>query len=950
MNRFTACQFLCLVTLSLSLAAGRSLSGQLHFTDAGVSAEEGRDAVLKVSRSGSSARPAAVRWSTSAGTAASGADFAAASGTLNFGAGVRTLEVRVALKRDTRIEKPEFFFVWLSRSGAGPLPGWPFIARVTIEDVTEQCAGDISVQFPAVATGPARGAFEQPDGRIVAMFEDWEFGRHLRRYWPNGTEDRGFEPDAADAFYPRGLLGLRDGGFILETDGGSYRYSDEGHIQASWQGGRCVAEKPDGTLLCTEGTSLVHRSRAGVELARYSGPWGEAIPAQVSFSEISVAGDGSINGVRWELNGRGGLLRLKPNGEVDDTFRPAITWPPHGHLLLPDGSLLVASNMVDVTTRQPLPALVKLRPDGSVDSDFHYPAEWHDFRIERMSLAPDGRVLLAQQHSEFWTLLRRIAPDGTPDPDFAAALEKPGDDTPWSSLEAGPWTQKNGSIFISGSISGVNGETPNLEGISYAAVTLSLHGRSVRCPGFVAPVVRPLFVAENAGASPVTLRRVRGSHGTLTVPLRLLPVTAVAGEDFPAAWTQTVVFGPGETEKQFHLPTLDDALFEPSESAFLEVVESGGQRLLDRAGPLPEPYPQTWDRYYGTGYDVRIVDDESQGAPGTPDLTFHPDLPNRDYLSALLPRTSGKILTLSSTLRQILPDGRMDPDFVPDLSGLTGRPWQMELDAAGTLHVFTNAAEVIALEENGQRRSTFGENGCVQLQLPAGAYINSSALAAGGGFYATVNVPPWPGSAISYMKVLRFDARGAPSSSQPIHVNSSRGAEFLLELPDGSFLVRHWYAVGRSRIERCRADATADPGFQPIIPPDGWPVRVMALASGKIMIAHQFLRRYHSDGTPDLAWLEQSIINPEFAHGARVYTFFEDAQGRIVVGGSLNPVLRRYLPDGTLDTAFAVVSGRPLYNGVQLQPARDGSNYYYGTNLDALNELPLPPVFRVFGQ
>ena len=60
------------------------------------------------------------------------------------------------------------------------------------------------------------------------------------------------------------------------------------------------------------------------------------------------------------------------------------------------------------------------------------------------------------------------------------------------------------------------------------------------------------------------------------------------GADFPA-WTQTVVFGPGEIEKKILLPTLNDELLEPTESAFLQILEEPEQRLLDQTPHSPAP-------------------------------------------------------------------------------------------------------------------------------------------------------------------------------------------------------------------------------------------------------------------------------------------------------------------------------------------------------------------------
>jgi hypothetical protein len=82
--------------------------------DAGV-----RSVEVIVTLSQPSTKPVTMAWATSDGTAASGSDFAAASGTLTFAVGERTKRIAISVHGDTAVEASETFQVQLTTaSGA----------------------------------------------------------------------------------------------------------------------------------------------------------------------------------------------------------------------------------------------------------------------------------------------------------------------------------------------------------------------------------------------------------------------------------------------------------------------------------------------------------------------------------------------------------------------------------------------------------------------------------------------------------------------------------------------------------------------------------------------------------------------------------------------------------------------------------------------------------------
>ena len=86
-------------------------------------------------------------------------------------------------------------------------------------------------------------------------------------------------------------------------------------------------------------------------------------------------------------------------------------------------------------------------------------------------------------------------------------------------------------------------------------------------------------VGESAGAVTITVSRVGGSNGNVTVNFATADGTATAGLDY-AATSGTLVFADGETSKPFSIPILDDGLVEGDETVALTLsAPTGGATL-----------------------------------------------------------------------------------------------------------------------------------------------------------------------------------------------------------------------------------------------------------------------------------------------------------------------------------------------------------------------------------
>ncbi len=87
------------------------------------------------------------------------------------------------------------------------------------------------------------------------------------------------------------------------------------------------------------------------------------------------------------------------------------------------------------------------------------------------------------------------------------------------------------------------------------------------------------FVIEDVGMATVTVQRVGGSTGSLSVEYATTNGTAIAGQDYTAV-SGTLNFANGETTKTIQVPILDDATTEPDETFTLALKNASTLEAL----------------------------------------------------------------------------------------------------------------------------------------------------------------------------------------------------------------------------------------------------------------------------------------------------------------------------------------------------------------------------------
>lgn len=92
-------------------------------------------------------------------------------------------------------------------------------------------------------------------------------------------------------------------------------------------------------------------------------------------------------------------------------------------------------------------------------------------------------------------------------------------------------------------------------------------------------------VIEDVGLATITVQRVGGSAGTLTVDYATSNGTAIAGQDYTAT-SGTLTFANGETSKTIQIPILEDAPTEPDETFTLELKNASNFESLGQPSSM----------------------------------------------------------------------------------------------------------------------------------------------------------------------------------------------------------------------------------------------------------------------------------------------------------------------------------------------------------------------------
>lgn len=402
--------------------------------------------------------------------------------------------------------------------------------------------------------------------------------------------------------------------------------------------------------------------------------------------------------------------------------------------------------------------VARLNANGQLDTSFHSDA--YDYGNGVITAIPQvgGKVLIA---GTFWNTgssnrnLARLNPNGSRDTTYAS--------TGANSYVYALASQPDGKVLVGGEFTTISGASvPRLA---------RLTGDSDAGPGTVVFDSPTVEVFENAGSVTLTVNRIWGKQGDVTVNYQTQAGSAVADSDYEEQ-SGILVFHDGETTKNLTVPINDDSFIEDLESFQVMLSEPGGGvivgaqsncvvKILDDDGPAS--FDPTFAVHQGVldgavngvviQSDERLVVggwfQQVSGVPrkgvarlnqnGTLDTAFDPGSGldfggNAGWLNLVKLQGDGKLLvagifnkvngTNRNYVARLNSDGSLDTSFDdgsgPAAGGIVGDVWGMEMLADGRIIVGGCFTTYNGIARNGLAR--LNTNGTVDASYqPAGA-------------------------------------------------------------------------------------------------------------------------------------------------------------------------------------------------------------------------------------
>jgi uncharacterized delta-60 repeat protein len=356
----------------------------------------------------------------------------------------------------------------------------------------------------------------RPDGALLVGGVFDRFGGHdspgLARTDRDGRVDTNFTVRGlASTFYVRRFAVQADGALLVA---GNFRTT-----AAPFYNG-LARLLPDGRLdpafRPLAGITNINQSSALVPTTVEAAPGGKALLSGTFTSYL---------GRHWQ-----GLARLLPDGQPDDTFRPASINTERARqaitlLALPSGGTLVGGSFLNVDGLD-LRHLFRLRPDGSRDPGFT-PTSLITDVVTHLATLPDGRILVAfgafAQSGNPRSGVLRLLPDGAADASFTPVAT---DNAPFAVI-----ADPQGDAYVGGAFLRLNGVTRNqLARIVHEGET-----------GFV---TIPMTLRHAAGVSTVRFPSTPGTRYTLEHRDAVQGGAWTAGANVVAGGTQSELTDP----------------------------------------------------------------------------------------------------------------------------------------------------------------------------------------------------------------------------------------------------------------------------------------------------------------------------------------------------------------------------------------------------------------------
>ena len=563
-------------------------AGSLQFSATSYTVAENAASVLvTVTRSGGSFGAVAVDYSTADGSATAGGDYTAASGTLNFADGVASQSFSVGMLDDTAWEGNEQFTVTLSNAVGGASLGTPAAASVTItENDPVPPAG--SLQYSGASYGVAE------DGGSVLLTVTRTGGSFGEVSVDYSTLD-GTATAGSDYTSTSGTLTFADGvtsqAFSVPVlDDTDYEGNESFTVQLSNATGGATPGSPSlatvtiqendptppaGSLQLSGATYSVAENGGSVLLTvtRSGGSFG-TVTVDYATVDGSAAAGSDYSATSGTLSLAGGVTSASfPVAVLDDAVY-------EGN----ESFAVVLSNPTgSASLGSPWSAAVVINENDAVP-----PAGSLHFSGASYTIAENGGSVLLTVTRSGGSFGAVSVSYSTSDLSATAGLDY--------SAASGTLNFANGEISRSFNVGIIDDLV--YEGDETFAVTLANPTGSATLG---APSLATVTITENEATPPagslrfsgatytvgeggasvlLTVARINGSFGAVSVDYASADGTATTGSDYSAA-TGTLNFGNGVTSRTISVPILEDALFEGAENFTVSLANPlGGATLV----------------------------------------------------------------------------------------------------------------------------------------------------------------------------------------------------------------------------------------------------------------------------------------------------------------------------------------------------------------------------------
>jgi uncharacterized delta-60 repeat protein len=427
-------------------------------------------------------------------------------------------------------------------------------------------------------------------------------------------------------------------------------------------------------------------------------------------------------------------------------------------------------------------------------------------------------------------------------------------------------------------------------------------------------------IIESIGVAEITLVRLGGSIGQLSVSVAATNGSAESGLDFTAT-TNTITWVDGDVApKTFFVTLLDDLAVEGNETI--------GLRIFD-------PFPTNATNGL-TSATLTVVEDDAYGTLSFSQLFFDADERGTN-VTIIVTRSGGVGGTVSVNYSvNNGPTATNGVDFVATSGTLTFGPGvtATNFDVTVINNGLTDGERIATLTLSGFVNATAGPIPSAELRImddetigdPAGSLDTSFSPLAGGT------------NAIHALVIY-------PST------DTANEGKILVA---GEF--RTLNRTLRNRIGRLNPDGTLDPTFNPLGGPNA-PVRAVALQPDGRIVIGGFFDKVHATNRNHIARLladgsVDGFFNPGAGADNPVYAVAIHPDGRVVMGGSfttVNGISRAGVallePNGIVSPPFAPGTGADgTVFAVAIQP--DGK-ILIGGDFTAFDGSPQPRIARL---